>query len=362
MPLQPSQLRDALASITDPDTKKDIVTAGLIKDIRSDGDNISIVIDLDSPDSPIGKQLKEQVEAAIRAAGQAHKEGVGAVEVTFSADTRSANQRVRDADNPLPNVRNIIAVGAGKGGVGKSTVATILAVGLAKNGAKVGLLDGDIYGPSMTTMLGLHREKLVSEGNLLIPFEVHGIKTMSIGKLVDPDNALIWRGPRAHSAFTQLATKTKWGELDYLIIDLPPGTGDVPLTLAQLLPLTGAVIVCTPQLVAQDDARRAVHMFQQLGVPILGLVENMSYFVADDGKEYDIFGRGGGEQMASAMDLKYIGGIPIHPQMRIAADAGEPLKNWEINNTMSAAFDLLISTLTSIVASLELTRPTLTIN
>jgi ATP-binding protein involved in chromosome partitioning len=185
---------------------------------------------------------------------------------------------------------------------------------------------------------------------------------MTIGKLVEPDRALIWRGPRAHSAFTQLATKTSWGELDYLIVDLPPGTGDVPLTLAQLLPLTGAVIVCTPQVVAQDDARRAIRMFEQLGVPILGLVENMSYFVADDGKEYDIFGKGGGEQMASTMNIDYLGGIPIHPDMRIAADTGTPLKNWEINQEMSTAFDAVCSNLARAASLSEPDRPTLSVH
>jgi ATP-binding protein involved in chromosome partitioning len=195
-----------------------------------------------------------------------------------------------------------------------------------------------------------------------LPFEVHGIKAMTIGKLVEPDRALIWRGPRAHSAFSQLATQTNWGELDYLLVDLPPGTGDVPLSLAQLLPLSGAVIVCTPQVVAQDDARRAVRMFEQLGVPILGLVENMSYFVADDGKEYDIFGRGGGQQMASAMNIDFLGGIPIHPDMRIAADTGEPLKNWEINETMSHAFDDVCKNLAGAASLGAPDRPTLSIH
>ena len=185
---------------------------------------------------------------------------------------------------------------------------------------------------------------------------------MTIGKLVDPDKALIWRGPRAHSAFNQLATQTKWGALDYLIVDLPPGTGDVPLSLAQLLPLTGAVIVCTPQVVAQDDARRAVRMFEQLGIPILGLVENMSYFVADDGKEYDIFGRGGGEKLAADMNLVYLGGLPMHPDLRIAADEGRPLNNWNINETMSKALDNICSSLEAAAASSTPDRPTLTVS
>ncbi len=361
MPLQPAQLRNALATVVETDIGKDIVTAGMVKDLQSDGDDISIEIQLSSADSPLRERIKEQIEAALRQAGQEHGEGVARVNVTFSSDMRSANERVREETNPLPNVKKIIAVGAGKGGVGKSTVATLLALGLAKQGAKVGLLDGDIYGPSMTTMLGLRSLESKTENNQLLPFEVHGIKAITIGKLVEPDRALIWRGPRAHSAFSQLATQTSWGELDYLIVDLPPGTGDVPLSLAQLLPLAGAVIVCTPQVVAQDDARRAVRMFEQLGVPILGLVENMSYFVADDGKEYDIFGRGGGQQMAAAMNIDYLGEIPIHPDMRIAADTGEPLKNWEINEAMSNAFDCVCKNLAQAASLREPNRPTLSV-
>ncbi|MBC8309434.1 MAG: Mrp/NBP35 family ATP-binding protein [Phycisphaerales bacterium] len=362
MALQPSNLRNALASIIDHDSGKDIVTAGMVKDVQADGDNISLEIELSSPESPLQERLREQIESAIRATSLECKEVVGSIQISFTADTRSANERIREETNPLPGVKKIIAVGAGKGGVGKSTVSTILAVGLSRQGAKVGLLDGDIYGPSMTTMLGLQREETIAQDNFLLPFEVHGIKAMTIGKLVEPDKALIWRGPRAHSAFSQLALQTKWGELDYLIIDLPPGTGDVPLSLAQLLPLSGSVIVCTPQVVAQDDARRAVRMFQELGIPILGLVENMSYFVADDGKEYDIFGRGGGEQMAAAMNVDFLGGIPIHPDMRVSADTGEPLKNWKINDTMSKAFDNMCSNFISSAESTTLDPPTLSIS
>ena len=362
MALQPSNLRDALGSIADPDSGKDIVTAGMVKDIQSDGDAISIEIELQSSDSQVQNRLKEQIEASIRSTAQGCNEIVGAIHISFTEDTRSANERVKDENNPLPHVKKIIAVGAGKGGVGKSTISTTLAIGLARMGASVGLLDGDIYGPSMTTMLGLQQETSDAEEGLLIPFRVHGIEAMTIGKLVEPDKALIWRGPRAHSAFSQLAIQTKWSELDYLIVDLPPGTGDVPLTLAQLLPLTGAVIVCTPQLVAQDDARRAIRMFQQLGIPILGLVENMSYFVADDGKEYDIFGKGGGEDLASAMNIEFLGGLPIHQAMRVAADTGDPHKNWDINDTMSNALDQICANVAAIADKSTPDRPSLTIN
>ncbi|MEM8835829.1 MAG: Mrp/NBP35 family ATP-binding protein [Planctomycetota bacterium] len=233
------------------------------------------------------------------------------------------------ASNALPNVKRVIAVGAGKGGVGKSTVSVNLAVALSRMGHDVGLLDGDIYGPSAPTLLGLDGEEAMMRERMLQPFAVHGIKTMTIGKLVDPEKPLIWRGPMAHGAFKQLIEQTEWGSLDYLVIDLPPGTGDVPLTMSQMLSLTGAVIVCTPQRVAQDDAVRAARMFQQMNVDVLGVVENMSYFIGDDGKEYDLFGRGGAEQMAQRMGLPFLGGIPINMKLREHSDAGTPLENFE---------------------------------
>jgi len=229
----------------------------------------------------------------------------------------------------LPGVRHAIAVGAGKGGVGKSTIAVNLAVALARRGHAVGLLDGDIYGPSLPTMLGLHALEQAVVAGKLSPHAVHGIKAITIGKLVETEKPLIWRGPMAHGAFKQLVERTEWGELDYLVIDLPPGTGDVSLTMAQTLRLTGAVVVCTPQKVAQDDAVRAVRMFQQLGIPVLGVVENMSWFIGDDGKEYDIFGRGGAEMMAQRLGLPFLGAVPITMALRANSDTGEPLKNFD---------------------------------
>jgi ATP-binding protein involved in chromosome partitioning len=327
--LTPDQVRSALATVQDPDLRKDLVTLGMVKEVTVGPDGgVRATVELTTPACPMRDKIRGDCEAAIR--GQARSLGLAepAVTITFTADVRRPNEKVRDGSNPLPLVRHVIAVGAGKGGVGKSTVAVNLAVGLARHGARVGLLDGDIYGPSAPTMLGLGGLPTAAEGNLLLPFEVHGIRAMTIGKLVDPDKALVWRGPMAHGAFKQLATQTEWGELDYLVVDLPPGTGDVPLTLAQLLPLTGAVIVCTPQQVAQDDARRAVRMFQQLGVEILGVVENMSGFVGDDGKTYDLFGRGGAEGLARDLGLPFLGAIPVHPSLRIHSDAGTPLENF----------------------------------
>ena len=272
--------------------------------------------------------------------------------------------------NALPNVRHVIAVGAGKGGVGKSTVAVNLAVGLARAGHTVGILDGDIYGPSLPTLLGLDAlEQEVVSGELQ-PHNVHGVRAITLGKMVESDKPLIWRGPMAHGAFNQLVTRTRWGELDYLIIDLPPGTGDVPLTMAQTLKLTGAVIVCTPQKVAQDDAVRAVRMFQQLNVEVLGVVENMSFFVGDDGKSYDIFGRGGAEQMAQRLGLPFLGAVPINTALRANGDGGQPLLNFEADSAgggaLPTALEKLVGNLESQVTLASLkqgkTTPTLTIS
>ena len=326
--MSPADLTDALRTVLDPDIRKDLVTLGMVKAAAMQGSRAAVTIELTTPACPMKDKIRGDIEAAI--AGKARELGAtyDGVDVTFTADVRRANDRTRDGANPLPGVRQVIAVGAGKGGVGKSTVAVNLAVALARMGAKTGLLDGDIYGPSAPTMLGLEDEQTQARGNMLLPFEVHGIKAMTIGKLVDPDKPLIWRGPMAHGAFKQLATQTEWGELDYLIIDLPPGTGDVPLTLSQLLPLSGAVIVCTPQQVAQDDARRAVKMFEQLGVPVVGVVENMSVFVDDTGREHDLFGKGGAEIMAQTMGLDFLGAIAIRAALRVNSDRGTPLANW----------------------------------
>jgi len=267
---------------------------------------------------------------------------------------------------PLPDVKHIIAVGAGKGGVGKSTIAVNLAVGLARKGHAVGLMDGDIYGPSLPTMLGLASLETAVLAGKLQPFYVHGIKSMTIGKLVEPEKALIWRGPMAHGAFKQLTEQTQWGELDYLIIDLPPGTGDVALTMAQTLALAGAVIVCTPQKVAQDDAVRATRMFQQLGIPVLGVVENMSSFFGDDGKEYDLFGKGGAEKMAQRLNIPFLGAVPITMALRQNSDGGNPTANFTEGGPLAGALGALVSSVESQVALAAIgqgrTRPTLSIS
>lgn len=269
----------------------------------------------------------------------------------------------------FPGVARAIAVGAGKGGVGKSTVAVNLAVGLARRGHAVGLLDADIYGPSMPTMLGLGALQQSVLNGMLQPFLVHGIKAITIGKLVDAEKPLIWRGPMAHGAFKQLLEQTQWGVLDYLIIDLPPGTGDISLTMAQQLRLTGAVVVCTPQRVAQDDAVRAARMFQQLGIDVLGVVENMSSFIGDDGKEYDLFGKGGAQTMAQRLGLPFLGALPITMSLRVHSDAGDPTANFDAQDQagrrLASALESLVTTLEGQVALASMRsggRPTLSIS
>lgn len=365
MPLTSQQLHDALRTVKDPDLHKDIVTLNMVKEVRMKGPDAFVHIELTTPACPMKDRIQADVERAVHAKAREVGESIATVSVEFSADVRRPNERLRDQESPLPNVKHIVAVGAGKGGVGKSSVAVLAACGLARMGAKVGLLDGDIYGPSLPTMLGLEELPGGMRDNMLLPFEIHGIKAMTIGKLVDPEKALIWRGPMAHGAFRQLATQTDWGDLDYLIIDLPPGTGDVPLTMSQLLPLSGAVVVCTPQKVAQDDARRAVRMFQQLGVEVLGIVENMSYFVCEHGSEYDIFGRGGAEKMASALNLPFLGAIPIYPQMRINLDRGRPLENWSVSNDLTERLDGMCRAIAQQISiatmSGKFVRPTLSV-
>ena len=311
----------ALGQVQDPEIHKDLVSLNMVREIGIDGSAVTVQIELTTPACPLKETIQRDVEAALRGIG------AEAVRVSFSATTRGATSPRKDV---LPQIKNVVAVGAGKGGVGKSTLAVNLAVGLAQFGAKVGLLDGDIYGPSIPTMLGIKGIQPQIRNGQIMPFWVHGIFAVSIGSLVPTDKPLIWRGPMAHGAFKQLLMdNTLWPPLDYLIVDLPPGTGDVPLTLCQLLPITGAMVVATPQQVALDDAVRAVRMFQQLQAPILGIVENMSYFVAADGSEADIFGRGGAEKAAKEMQLPYLGELPLFPELRVNSDVGDPAKNFQ---------------------------------
>jgi ATP-binding protein involved in chromosome partitioning len=348
MTLTPESVRKALEGVPDPDLGSSLVALNMVKDVVVDGATVTIGIELTTPACPMKDRIRDDVVAAVNAV-----DGASQVEVRFTANVRASGPP-RDV---LPEVKHVIAVGAGKGGVGKSTVATLLALGLARAGATVGLLDGDIYGPSLGTMLGLDGLQPTAKGNIMDPFDLHGIKSMTISKLVDPEKAMIWRGPMAHKAFQQLLLQTSWGELDYLIVDLPPGTGDVPLSLAQAIGLTGAVIVCTPQKIAQDDARRAVRMFGQLDVPLLGVIENMSYFIDDNEQEHDLFGRGGAQQMATDMNLPFLGAVPMHTQVRIAGDMGNPPGMLDAHAAVTSAVEHCVGELVRRIAISMATKP-----
>lgn len=356
MALTKDLILDALSGVMHP-SGEDLVARGCVINVAACDDQASLRVCMTQGEGnapqPSTEQLKKMgsvIDATVRSAAvDAGIEGLqlitefvdhaGEVVMRLKGGPDSGASEApskRGGDTPqnqdatgVPGVKHIIAVGAGKGGVGKSTVAVNLAVGLARKGHTVGLLDGDIYGPSLPTMMGLGEMVQAVKGGVLQPFMVHGVKCITMGKLVDTDKPLIWRGPMAHGAFNQLIERTQWGELDYLIIDLPPGTGDVPLTLAQSVQLRGAVIVCTPQKVAQDDAVRASGMFESLGVEVLGVVENMSFFIGDDGKEYDIFGRGGAQMMAQKLGHPFLGAVPINMALRKNSDSGDPSANFE---------------------------------
>ena len=359
MPITQEQALQALRTVQDPELFRDIVSLGMVKRLDVAGDEVVVNVELTTPACPMKEEIESRVRKALEAAG------ARSVMVELSANTRGGRATAGGAgeggaNNPLPQVRNILAVGAGKGGVGKSTIAVNLAVGLQRAGAKVGLMDGDIYGPSIPTMLGIKGvvPKLDQSKKKILPHHVHGIHAVTIGSLVEEDKPLIWRGPMAHGAFKQLILdNTLWPELDYLIVDLPPGTGDVPLTLGQILPLTGAVVVATPQKVAIDDATRAVRMFQQLGCPVLGLVENMSYFIADDGSEHDIFGRGGTRRMAERLELPLLAEIPMLTALRVNSDAGKPHANFEAGGKLREALEALTGQVAAAVSRRNMDAP-----
>jgi len=307
---------DALRGVKDPELGKDIVTLDFVKEVMIRDDLVRIQVELTTPACPMKNRIREDVERAVY-----QLDGVRQVEVEFSARVRGGPMN----QVSLPGVKNIIAVGAGKGGVGKSTLSVLLAVGLSRAGAKVGLLDADVYGPSIPKMLGAENSQPVAQGGNIIPIEAFGCKVISMGFIIPPDQAVVWRGPMIHNAIRQFLNQVDWGDLDYLIVDLPPGTGDVPLTLSQSIPLTGAVVVCTPQEVALLDAKRAAGMYQMLKVDVLGIVENMSYFIAPDtGTEYDLFGKGGAKKAAEDLGIPFLGSIPINMAIRVSGDEGTP--------------------------------------
>jgi ATP-binding protein involved in chromosome partitioning len=315
----------ALSHVQEPDLGKDLITLNMVKDIIIDGNKVEFTIILTTPACP----LKEAIEQACINAIKIMVDANAVVKVNMTSNVTTRREEGRTV---LPDVKNIIAVVSGKGGVGKSTVATNLAISLAQMGAKVGIIDADIYGPSMPLMFGLEGKKpgvtQINGKNYLVPIEKYGVKVLSIGFLVDPKQATVWRGPIASSALRQFVNDADWGELDYLVIDMPPGTGDIHLTLVQTVPVTGAVVVTTPQPVALADARKAVSMFQtpQINVPILGIVENMAYFTPMELPEnkYYIFGKEGGANLAKELNVPLLGQIPIVQSIREGGDTGVP--------------------------------------
>ncbi len=340
----------ALRNVQDPDLKKDLVTLRMIENIKIDGKKVSFRVVLTTPACPLKNLLKKQCEDAVKKYADPYAE----VEVEMTSRVTTIRQ---ETEEMLKEVRNIIAVGSGKGGVGKSTVAVNLAVSLAKTGAKVGLIDADIYGPSIPIMFGLpdKRPKGIEKNGKMyvIPFEKFGVKILSIGFFVDQTKALIWRGPMASMALKQLFTDADWGALDYMIIDLPPGTGDIPLTLVQSFPLTGAIVVSTPQAVAIADVRKAADMFSndQIRIPLLGLVENMSYFVPPDipDKKYFLFGDSGCKRFAEELNIPLLGQIPIVPAISDSGDHGSPISA-DDHSPVTKAFSVLAETVAQQVA------------
>jgi ATP-binding protein involved in chromosome partitioning len=306
----------ALSEVIDPELNQDLVSLDMIKDLRIDGDKVSFRIQLTTPACP----LQSHIEASARSAVEAIS-GVSEVDIEFGASVPS-DRRIKDKG--IQTMRNTIAIASGKGGVGKTTVAVNVAAALAKSGARVGLLDADIYGPNVPTMMGLDAMP-TPQGGKMIPAESHCVKVMSIGFLVRPDQPIIWRGPMLHSAIQQFINDVAWGDLDYLIVDLPPGTGDAQLSLAQSVPLSGGVIVTLPQNVSLEDARRGLEMFRTMDVPILGVVENMSYLELPDGQRVDVFGHGGGKKLAGETGVELIGEIPMDAIVRESGDTGKPV-------------------------------------
>lgn len=306
----------ALSKVQEPELHKDLVTLNMIKDVVIDGNDVSFTIELTTPACPLRGRIQNEAKDAVMGIA-----GVNTVNVHLSSRVVTDG---KDRGLLGLNTKNVIAVASGKGGVGKSTVSVNLAIALAKTGAKVGLLDADIYGPNVPTMMGVDHLPPPT-GEKMTPAEVYGVKLMSIGFLVKPGQPLIWRGPMLHSAIRQFLTDVEWGELDYLVIDLPPGTGDAQLSLAQSIALSGAVIVTLPQDVSLEDATRGLQMFQVLNVPILGVVENMSYLELPDGTKMDVFGSGGGEKLASESGVPFLGTIPLDPSIRKGGDEGKPI-------------------------------------
>lgn len=323
MAVTSEQIHEALRVVQDPDLHRDIVSLGFVQNLQIDGERVKFDVVLTTPACPVKATLHDQARAAVMALP-----AVQEVDVNMTFSVASA-QKPGGQDGLIPQVRNVVAVASGKGGVGKSTVSTNLAIALAESGASVGLMDADIYGPNIPLMMGFKQkpELFGNETNKIVPLLSYGIKLMSIGFFIgEDDNPVIWRGPMVHGAINQFLRDVNWGELDYLVVDLPPGTGDAPLSLSQLVPIAGIVIVTTPQDVALQDVMKGVAMFEKLNVPIVGVIENMSYFVCPHCSETtEIFGRGGGERVSSHYSIPLLGHIPLDVRVRTAGDEGVPI-------------------------------------
>ena len=332
MTVTTDQVLNALRAVQDPDLRRDIVSLGFVKHVVIDGERVGFTIELTTPACPVRDLMKEQAREALL-----RLPGVAQVEIAMTSQVRPS---ITIPQGSLaPAIKNIIPVASGKGGVGKSTVSANLALALATAGARVGIMDADVYGPSIPTILGIASQPEVDEHNRITPVTQHGLSVMSMGFFMKPEEAVIWRGPMLHKTVQQFLGGVFWGALDYLIVDLPPGTGDVQLSLCQSIPITGAVIVSTPQDVALNVAQKAIAMFKKLNAPILGVIENMSYYVCPHcGKRDDIFGSGGARKIAERLTIPFLGEIPLATPIRTTSDAGKPIVLSEPSSEAAKAF------------------------
>ena len=338
MPVTEAQILDALKQVKDPDLHADIVSLGFVKDIRIVGGSVAFTVEMTTPACPFKEQLEREAREAV-----ASIEGVDEVVVTMTARVRTREQAPADL---LPNVRQIIAVASGKGGVGKSTVTVNLAAALAREGARVGLLDADVYGPSIPLMMGADGEAPLTRNSKILPIYRHGVGLMSLGFLLQEGQAVLWRGPMVAATVKQLLSDVDWGELDYLLVDLPPGTGDAPMSLAQLVPLTGVVVVTTPHSVAANIAGKASSLFKRLNTPLLGVVENMAGYVCEHcGEVTRMFAGEHGEELARSLGISFLGSIPLDPAISAAADAGIPSILAAPDRPQARAFELVAGNL-----------------
>ena len=342
---------DALATVNDPELNRDLVALRMARDVDVSGDDVSLRVVLTLPFSPLKDRIETDVRAALQGLGWVRN-----ISIQWDAEV-TANSGYGHTGQMLPEVKNVIAVASGKGGVGKSTVAVNVAVALREMGAKVGLLDGDIYGPNIPGMLGIEGQPVLKNDKIQ-PLSAYGIPVMSMGFLTEPGAAVIWRGPMIAQALRQLVQDVAWGELDYLIVDLPPGTGDAPLSLSQMLPLAGAVIVSTPQEVALQDVRRGIAMFEKLRVPVLGVVENMSYFVCPNCAErHEIFDHGGAAEAAREFEIPFLGEIPLDPRIRVSSDQGHPVAALGLDDPLAKPYVETARLIAAEISKLNAARP-----